>query len=295
MPLIPVQDLSHPLLAPYANMRDAELAQRQDPLNPAAHAGLFVAEGHLVLRRLLTSRYRTQSVLLADNRADELAPDLARLDPATPVFVAPQALFNDIVGFNMHRGVLAIGERGRDLSLADLLARPGPMLVLEDTCNHDNLGGIFRNAAALAGPGCSILLSPRSADPLYRKSLRVSMGTILAVPFARADAWPDALTTLAAAGFETWALTPKAGAIDLPALTADLRARPRKIALVLGSEGPGLTEAALAACTHRVKIPMFKAAPEVDSLNVAMAAGIALYGVGMADGIPTEHPPTLRS
>jgi tRNA G18 (ribose-2'-O)-methylase SpoU len=288
VPILPVTSLDDPRLAPYANMRDAELAQRLDPLDPAAHGGLFIAEGDLVLRRLIDSPFPTDSVLLAENRVDTLAPELARLSAHVPVFVAPQALFNAIVGFNMHRGVLAIGRRVQPYALEDLLGRSGPILILEDLVNHDNLGGIFRNAAGLGGTGCSILLSPRCGDPLYRKSLRVSMGHVLSVPFRRLTDWPGDLARIVAAGWDLLALTPRPDAIDLEDLAGSPRRSPSypesapRRAVLLGSEGPGLTESALAAAPRAVRIamPPSPGGQTIDSLNVAMAAGIALYRLG---------------
>jgi len=277
--LLRLPNLSDPRLAAYANMRDAELAQRRDPLDAAAHAGLFVAEGELVLRRLIDSGFPVQSVLLAENRAKGLAGDLARLPEETPVYVLPQSHFNDIVGFNMHRGVLAIGRRTAPPPLADVLRGGGPILILEDLVNHDNLGGIFRNAAGLGGAGCGVVLSPRCADPLYRKSLRVSMGHVLTVPFTRVERWPGALDEVRAAGFEVVALTPGEGSEDLAEIRAVLG---RRVALVLGSEGPGLTEGLLAGVDRRVRIamPPGRGGEVIDSLNVGMAAGIALWVFG---------------
>lgn len=258
-------------------MRDAELAQRADPLNTAAHEGLFIAEGQLVVERLLKSRFRVHSILTTPARLASLHHALSSLPPDTPVFLAPPETLNSIVGLNMHRGLLAVGHRSSDLSLPDLLARPGPIVILEDLVNHDNLGGVFRNAAALGGKGVSVLLSPRCADPLYRKSLRVSMGLALSVPFARAAAWPGALHDIRAAGFEVWALTLGSGTTPLPAAVAEAIAQHRRVALILGSEGPGLTPLAQSAADRLVTIPMSKADAAVDSLNVAVAAGIALY------------------
>lgn len=274
-----------PRLQPYAGMRDAELAQRADPTDAQAHGGLFIAEGELVLRRLIASRFACQSVLLASNRLDGLRDDLARLPTHTPIFVAEPAVLSAIVGFNMHRGVLAVGERGTGLTVHDLLARRGVIVVLEDLVNHDNLGGVFRNAAALGGPEVSVLLSPRCADPLYRKSLRVSMGAVLSVPYAWAESWPGALGMLAERGVETWALVPAEGAEPIDRAVAALHGR--RVALVLGSEGPGLTHVATAACSRRVTIPMHKADTVIDSLNVGMAAGIALYAVASGGSGPT--------
>lgn len=300
MPILPIQSLADdPRLAPYANMRDAELAQRAAPTEPDAHPGLrglFVAEGELVVRRLIDSPFAVASVLVAENRLAGLHDDLSRLPPEVPVFVAPQALFNDIVGFNMHRGVLAMGVRAATLTPAQALARPGPLIVLEDLVNHDNLGAIFRNAAGLGGAGTAVVLSPRCADPLYRKSLRVSMGHVLTVPFVRAEVWPAMLGDLSAAGWSVLAMTPSADSITLEE-AVDLSGS--RCAIVLGSEGPGLSPAALAQSTYRVRIPMPPAptpaaetsqvGPAIDSLNVGMAAALALYRLG-----PATQPPGGR-
>lgn len=285
-PLIPVDSLADPRLAPYAGMRDAELAQRTRPGEAAAHGhlgGLFVAEGELVVRRLIRSPFATDSVLLADNRVESLAADLADLPPGTPVFTAPQRLFNTIVGFNMHRGVLALGRRAEPHALEALLGRPGPLVILEDLVNHDNLGAVFRNAAGLGGAGCSVLLSPRCADPLYRKSLRVSMGHVLSVPFVRLTDWPGDLGRVSAAGWRILALTPRPAAVSIEEAAVGPRS-----AILLGSEGPGLTPEALAAADISVRIPMAPLDDDqtIDSLNVAMAAGIALYRITVGSGGP---------
>lgn len=281
MNLVRVEDLDDPRLAYFANMRDAELAQRADPLDASAHAGLFIAEGELVVRRLIASRYRTHSVLLTPTRMETMRGPLESLPDATPVYLAPQALLNRVVGFNMHRGLLALGERGAGHDPAGLIARPGPLIVLEDVNNHDNLGGVFRCAAALGGPGVGVLLSPRCADPLYRKALRVSIGCVLSVPFALAESWPDVLSDLRGHGWSILALTPAAGAADIRGVVARLRSEagstPLRVALVLGAEGPGLTPEAINAADLLVRIPMNTSSPEVDSLNVHVAAAIGLY------------------
>ncbi len=279
MNIVPIQSLSDPRLAPYANMRDAELAQRADPLNAGAHGGLFIAEGELVLRRLIASKFPVQSVLTTPTRLDSLRDALATLPAETPVFLADPPLMASIVGFNMHRGVLGIGVRLEDTPLAELASRAGPLIVLEDLTNHDNLGSIFRNAGALGGTGAAVALSPRCADPLYRKSIRVSMGAALCVPFTRLGTWPEPLHALRSAGFQTWALTPRPNAMPIGAALRAL-APAARVALILGSEGPGLTDEALAACSHLVRIPMAKADPSLDSLNVAMACGVALAYLG---------------
>lgn len=293
MPILPIQTLTDDArLAPYANMRDAELAQRAAPTEPDTHPGLrglFVAEGELVVRRLIASPFAVASVLLADNRVEALRDDLARLSPEVPLFVAPQHVFNQIIGFNMHRGVLAMGVRAAPLSWTQAVSRSGPLVVLEDLVNHDNLGAIFRNVAGLGGPAAAVVLSPRCADPLYRKSLRVSMGHVLTVPFVRAERWPDGLGELAAAGWSVLAMTPGPDAADLEQVVHQVAPR---CAIVLGSEGPGLSASAMARATHCVRIsmpppPVWLANREtadsaIDSLNVGMAAGLALYRLGPA-------------
>lgn len=280
MNLVPIDSITDPRVADYANIRDAELLQRADPLDPRGHRGLFIAEGELVVRRLLESRFTAKSILTTEQQARKLEDLTLVLGDRTPVYLADPAVLNGIVGFNIHRGMLAIGVRDGGPPLAEVLARPGPFLILEDLCNHDNLGGVFRNAAALGGAGVTILLSERCADPLYRKSLRVSMGNVLAVPFTRLSDWPNPTgadaATIRASGVQTWAMTPSPDAIDLAQAAAET-APGTRIALLLGSEGPGLSETAIRSADRRVRIPMHRAQPSVDSLNVAVAAAVGLY------------------
>jgi tRNA G18 (ribose-2'-O)-methylase SpoU len=205
--------------------------------------------------------------------------DVLRARPDVPVYVVPPAVMTRVTGFNMHRGCLAAGERPRPAVWTDLVGCGGfrlkpearTLVVLERVANADNVGGVFRNAAALGAS--AVLLDAASVDPLYRKAIRTSMGAALAVPFARAEPWPDALRTLAGRGFSTVALTPAPAARPL-ADVIDAIGGTRPVALVLGHEGDGLTPAALDACTHRARIPI---GPGVESLNVAAAAAVALY------------------
>ena len=278
--LIPISTISassDPRVQVYANMRDAELAQRTDPLDPSAHAGLFIAEGELVVRRLIASRFQVHSVLTTPTRLATIQDAVDRLTPETPVFLVDQPVMDSIVGFSMHRGVLAVGVRGRPLALPDLLARTGPIVVLEDVNNHDNLGGIFRNVAALAGPHASVVLSPRCADPFYRKALRVSIGCVLSVPFARAQRWPEDLDQLRRPELVLMGLTPNPPCRMLAQIARDPEICTRRPVLLFGAEGPGLSHAALSRVDHRVAIEMDKSSPEVDSLNVHVAAGVALH------------------
>lgn len=277
MNVIEVHSLNDPRVCVYANMRDAELAQRRDPSDPAAHAGVFIAEGELVVRRLISSRFQVQSVLTTPTRLATIGDALDALPAHTPVYLVSQVVMDAIVGFNMHRGLLAVGLRGVEPTIDELLDRTGPVVVLEDINNHDNIGGVFRNVAALAGPDASVILSPRCCDPLYRKALRVSIGCVLSVPWARAEAWPNVLEHMATRDILTLAMTPNPPADSLSAIAKCLQAKPTRFAIILGAEGPGLTDAALRRCAQRVRIEMHKAAPEVDSLNVHVAASLALY------------------
>ncbi len=240
-----------------------------------------MAEGEVVFDMLLTSSVRVLSVLLAPNRLVALRDKLDRLPSDTPVYVVPSRELEALVGFDLHRGLLAVGVRPAPRSVDDLLSlcRPGrPLVMLEDLTNHDNIGSIFRSAAALGAAG--VILSPRCADPLYRKSLRVSVGCVLHVPWARATAWPGAVLQAREAGVRVWGMALGAGAVSLEAAAAESRARGERVALVLGSEGPGLSTGLLEVCDQRVVIPIARG---VDSLNVSIAAAIALSRLAQID------------
>jgi tRNA G18 (ribose-2'-O)-methylase SpoU len=259
--VIPIDDPADPRIAPYVQVRERDLAGRGDG---------FIAEGEVVLRVLLGpgSQCRAASVLVAENRLARLTPLLAAAPPDLPVYAARQAVMDQIVGFHIHRGMLAQGVRPPDPGAAALLASLPPralVVVLFGIGNHDNMGGLFRNAAAFGAD--AVLLDPHCCDPLYRKAIRVSVGAALRAPFARFAPGEDALATLSTAGFETLALTP-AGRERV----ADL-ARPDRVALLLGAEGPGLP-AELMDRTRTVAIPM---AAGWDSLNVAVASAIVLH------------------
>lgn len=250
-------------LGDYRALTDVELRTRWEPPN-----GVFIAEGELVLRRALRAGYVPRSFLLDAKRVDQLA-DLA--GTGAPVYAAEPGLLRTITGFNVHRGVLASFHRKPPLKPDDVLATARRLAVLEDINNHTNIGAIFRGAAALGMDG--VLLSPTCADPLYRRSVRVSMGEVFAVPYAFADSWPDGLHQIRKHGFTLLALTPGADAVSLQSLTPAQRERP---ALLLGAEGPGLTAAAAETADAAVRIPMHNG---VDSLNVAAAAAVAFYEV----------------
>lgn len=259
-----IADPTDPRLDDYRDLRDHQLRLRR---------GLFVAESRSVVRLLLASRrFRTRSVLLTPAALDALRPDLAAADPATRVLVASHPVIRAVSGFDFHRGCLAIGERGEPNAPETLIDAPGPrlLLVLEDISNPDNVGGVFRNAMAFGVD--AVLISAGSADPLYRKTIRVSVGGTLRVPFARLADWPASLPTLRAAGYVIAALTPGPSALPLERLGE--RQPPDRLALLVGAEGPGLRERTLAMSDLEVRIDM---APGVDSLNVSTATGIALH------------------
>ncbi|QUD87658.1 TrmH family RNA methyltransferase [Phenylobacterium montanum] len=257
---IAIDDPDDPRIAGYRNIREKDLVGRQ---------GLFVAEGEVVLRMLLAqSRHAPLSILIAAKRAESLAPLLARASPETPVFAAGQAVMDQVVGFPIHRGILALARRAPEPTPSELLAGlPGRALALAlfGIANHDNMGGLFRNAAAF-GVG-AVLLDAECCDPLYRKAIRVSVGGALVTPFARFGPNQDPITLLRDHGFEPLALTPR-GRTRL----IDLK-RPPRAALLLGAEGPGLAEALIARASD-ISIPM---SAGFDSLNVAACAAIALH------------------
>ena len=236
--------------------------------------GLFVAEGEGVLRVLARStRAEAVSVLIAEKRQAALTGIIEALPAETPVYLANQAAMDAVVGFPIHRGILALGRLVATPSAAELLASlPAEALVLAlcGIANHDNLGGLFRNAAAFGAD--AVLLDADCCDPLYRKAIRVSVGAALTMPFARLGRDEDPVTALTAAGFEPLALSPR-GETRL----ADL-ARPSRAAVLLGAEGPGLAESLLAR-SRTIAIPM---ASGFDSLNVATTAGIVLHHLRFA-------------
>ena len=283
--MIEVTDLHDPgldtLLTPYRNQKDAWLRVQQQG-GTGLEEGFFLAEGELVVRTLVESPHRVVSVLCTPTRLAGMGACLAQLPAETPVLVAGRRVVEQIVGFDMHRGILALGQRLNPPAADDLLARARLVVVCEDLANHDNLGAVFRNVACLVGAPegadgpipAAVLLSPGCCDPLYRKSLRVSMGHVLRVPFARVEAWPGGLAGLRAAGFRVLALTPGTGAVDLGRLEHNPNDR---LAVVIGAEGPGLSKEALAAADQRVRIPM---ATGADSLNVATALAVVLARVG---------------
>ncbi|BCH31310.1 RNA methyltransferase [Mesorhizobium sp. L-8-10] len=255
-----IDDPDDPRVAPYRNIRERDLVGRE---------GRFVAEGKVVLDVLFRAqRFTVESVLVLENRLEGLRRVLSSAPADLPVYVASRAVMDAIAGFHIHRGILAIGRRGDTQSADDLLAGLPPralVVMLVGISNHDNVGAIFRNAAAFGAD--AVLLDATSCDPLYRKAIRVSVGAALKVPFA---AGPDAESTLALLArhaFVPVALSPR-GRDDIRTL-----ARPERVALVLGTEGEGLPEALMA----RMRTARIAMAPGFDSLNVAAASAIALH------------------
>ena len=262
--ITPVRDPADPRVDDF---RDLTTADRR-PDRPGGR-GLVIAEGVVVVRRLIDSPYPVRSLLGVPRRFDELAGDLAAL--RVPAYAADAETMAAVVGFHLNRGVLAVADRAAPPDVAALLRDARLVAVLEGVNDHENLGSLFRNAAALGVD--AVLLGPRCSDPLYRRSVRVSMGHVLRVPFAELPGpWPAALDVLRAAGLRVVALTP---ADDAQPLTAAGIAG-KRVAVLLGAEGPGLTPDALAAADLRVRIPM---APGVDSLNVATAAAVAFHSL----------------
>jgi len=279
-PIIDITDPADPRLIDYFAVKDRQLLPEFSPGydNPGqtlAPFGKFMAEGDVVMDCLVPSIYPPLSILGTASRLAAIAGHLAAIPPGVPIYRVPKSMLEPIVGFSLHRGLLAIGARTAPADPAALLKliTPGrPLVVLEHLSNHDNVGGCFRCAAAL-GAG-AVMLTPGCADPLYRKALRVSAGNALKVPFALAPVWPEFLGTLHDAGITTVALTPDPSAIDLADFAQSSGAGAGRLALMLGTEGPGLEASTLQQASVRVRIAI---ASGVDSLNVHVACAIALH------------------
>ena len=265
--IIRIEDPEDPRIAAFRDIRERDLVGRE---------GLFVAEGAVVVTVLAASRHHRAVALLIDERRIEgLSAVLDRLPEDVPVHVAGRTVIDAVAGFPLHRGILAIGRRAEPIAAAallDRLAGPAVVVVALGIANHDNVGGLFRNAAAFGAD--AVLLDAECCDPFYRKAIRVSVGHVLTVPQARLDRGADPVGLLADRGFEVLSLTP-AG----PERLADVVPAART-AILLGTEGPGLPAAVLAR-TRGVAIPM---APGVDSLNVAVTSGIVLHHLSARRG-----------
>ncbi|MDN3295305.1 RNA methyltransferase [Streptomyces ficellus] len=262
--LITIDDPDDPRLRDYTGLTDVELRRRREPAE-----GLFIAEGEKVIRRAKQAGYEMRSMLLSAKWVDVMR-DVIEEVPA-PVYVVTPDLAERVTGYHVHRGALASMQRTPLPTAGELLHHARRVVVMEGVNDHTNIGAIFRSAAALGMD--AVLLSPDCADPLYRRSVKVSMGAVFSVPYARLETWPRGLETVRGAGFKLLALTPheKATPIDEAAPH-----RLDRVALMLGAEGEGLSAKALTAADAWVRIPM---AHGVDSLNVGAAAAVAFYAV----------------
>jgi tRNA G18 (ribose-2'-O)-methylase SpoU len=266
---VDVQDVTDPDDPRLDDFRDLNSVDRRPDLPTGK--GLVIAEGVLVVQRMLTSRFTPHALLGTDRRLVELNDDLTDVNGmAAPYYRASADVMAQVIGFHLNRGVLAAARRVPELSVAQVVDHARTVAVLEGVNDHENLGSIFRNAAGLGvdavvfGGGC--------ADPLYRRAVRVSMGHALLVPHARATQWPGDLVMLKEAGFRLLAMTPHPEA--RPLAQAMQTVRDERVAVLVGAEGPGLTSATLRLCDVRVRIPMSRG---TDSLNVATAAALAFY------------------
>jgi tRNA G18 (ribose-2'-O)-methylase SpoU len=261
-----VVDVDDPADPRLDDFRDLNSIDRRPDL--PSGKGLVIAEGVLVVQRMLASRFTPRAFLGTDRRLRELADDLRVT--AAPFYRASAEVMAEVIGFHLNRGVLGAAPRPRELTVDEVIADARTVAVLEGVNDHENLGSIFRNAAGLDvdavvfGTGC--------ADPLYRRAVRVSMGHALLVPYAWAPEWPDELATLRDKGFRLLSMTPDPAARTLADAMADLT--DDRVAMLVGAEGPGLSERAMRATDERVRIPMSRG---TDSLNVATAAALAFY------------------
>ncbi|NUU24058.1 MAG: RNA methyltransferase [Streptomycetaceae bacterium] len=266
--LIRIGDPADPRLTDYTGLTDVELRRRREPAE-----GLFMAEGEKVIRRSLDAGYPLRSILLTERWLDTMADIVGLADG--PVYVATPELVEQVTGYHVHRGALAAMGRKPLPEPAELLGGAGRVAVFEGFVDHTNLGAAFRSAAALGID--AILLSPDCADPLYRRAVKVSMGAVFSVPYSRFTAWPGGLAELRAAGYRILATTPDERATPLDALPPEQFER---CALMLGSEGHGLSRRALEAADEWVRIPM---AAGIDSLNVAAASAVVFYATRPKD------------
>jgi tRNA G18 (ribose-2'-O)-methylase SpoU len=264
--LIDVLDVSDPDDPRLDDFRDLNSIDRRPDLPTGK--GLVIAEGVLVVQRMLASRFAPLALLGTERRLAELSGDLAGVD--APYYRVSAEVMADVVGFRLNRGVLAAARRAPEPGVAELLDGARTLAVLEGVNDHENLGAIFRNAAGLGVD--AVLFGSGCADPLYRRAVRVSMGHALLVPYARARQWPHELDLLHDGGYRLLAMTPDAAAKSLPAAMASVR--DDRVAILVGAEGPGLSVTALRKSDLRVRIPMTRG---TDSLNVATAAALAFY------------------
>jgi len=264
MHVVPVADLTEPGLRDYLGLTDVALRRVSEP-----EGGLYIAESSKVIERALAAGHQPRSVLLQEKWLPDIEHLLADFDG--PIYLAEPELLEKLTGFNMHRGALAAMHRPPLASVADTVAGARRIVVLEDIVDHTNVGAIFRSVAGLGAD--AVLITPRCADPLYRRSVRVSMGTVLQVPWTRLPDWPEAASLLKDLGFHIAALALDHSAVELDEFAASA---PERVAVLMGTEGDGLSPTALENADTIVTIPMMHG---VDSLNVASASAVALYAL----------------
>lgn len=262
MPLVIVDDLDDDRLADYRHLREPNVRARVE-----RNAGIFTVEGWLSLEALAESPYPVRSALVATKHVDRAR---SIVDDDVPIYAVPESALEQVTGVHFHRGVVGVAERPAAVTPESVLDGARRVLILEGVNDYENLGSLFRNASAFGVD--AVLLDPTTTDPLYRRATRVSLGHVLRVPFARVgpEAWPTILSDLRRDGTAVLALTPAAGSTPLGTVLEQL---PDRVGVLVGAEGPGLSEEAMAAADHRVHIPM---TPGTDSVNVATAAAIAL-------------------
>jgi len=270
MPLMMVEDLDDARLSDYRHLREPNVRARVE-----RNAGIFTVEGWLSLEALAESPYPVRSALVAAQHAGR-AQSIVGSD--VPVYAVAESALEGVTGIHFHRGIVGVAERPAPLTSATVLDGARRVLLLEGVNDYENLGALFRNASAFGVD--AVLLDPTTADPLYRRVTRVSLGHVLRVPFARVrpEAWPTILGHLRRDGMAVLALTPAADATPLGSVLERL---PDKVGVLVGAEGPGLSSGAIAAAEHRVHIPM---TPGTDSVNVATAAAIALAALYQPQG-----------
>lgn len=259
---VEISDPGDPRLSDYTDLTDVALRRRREPAE-----GLYMAESSTVIRRALAAGHTPRSFLMAPRWLTDLADVIDTWD--VPTYVGSEEVLERLTGFHLHRGALAAMHRPELAAVADVVASGRRVAILEDVVDHTNVGAAFRSAAALGVD--AVLVTPRCADPFYRRSVRVSMGTVFQVPWTRIEPWPGGVEQLRALGFTVAALALTDDAVPLEAIEAD---PPERLAWVLGTEGDGLSRGAIESADLVVQIPM---AGGVDSLNVAAAAAVAFW------------------
>ncbi|HEX7537428.1 MAG TPA: RNA methyltransferase [Dermatophilaceae bacterium] len=283
---IEISDPGDERVRDYFTLTDVKLRTRLEP-----ERGLYLAESEKVIRRALAAGHRPRSFLMGQRWVTDLSDMVETAESqGVPVYVAQAAIIESMTGFHLHRGALASMHRPPLVAPEELLqralkGRTSRVVVLEDIVDHTNMGAVFRSCAALGVD--AVLITPRCADPLYRRAVRVSMGTVFQVPWTRIDPWPAGMQVLRDHGFTVAAFALGDGAISLDDLAAD---QPDRLALVFGTEGDGLSRLAVKGADLVVKIPM---AGGVDSLNIASASAVGIWALRAAPSVPEPSPSPL--